>query len=77
MDIEAQRDKITEQLEMLNSKIGRQNSIKYIFTSGIIHGVGFFIGSAIVATILFGLLSPWIGQIGWIRDSFERGASLR
>ncbi len=77
MEIEEQRDRIIEQLEMLNEKMDKQNSIKHIFTTGIIYGLGLFIGSAIIATIAFGILSPWVGQIDWIRDNFERGASLR
>ena len=75
--MEEQRDKITEQLEMLNLKMSEQNSVRHIFMKGIIYGVGFFIGSAILATIVVGVLSPWLGKIDWIRDNFERGASLR
>lgn len=77
MDIEEQRDKITEQLIKLNSQMSAQNSIRHTFARGIIYGIGFFVGSAIVATIVLGILSPWIGKIEWIRDNFERGASLR
>lgn len=77
MDIKEQRDSIIEQLELLNTKMARQNSIKHIFLTGLIYGVGFVIGSTIIATIAIGVLSPWIGEIDWIRDSFERGASLQ
>jgi len=77
MDIEKQEDKIIEQLETLNEKMAEQNKVRRIFVTGIIHGVGFFIGSAIIATIAFGVLSPWFGKIEWVRDNFERGASIR
>lgn len=77
MDIEEQRDKIIVQLELLNREMVLQNSVKHIFMRGIIYGVGFFVGSAIIATIVVGVLSPWFAQIDWIRSSFERGASLR
>ncbi len=77
MNTKEQRDAIVDQLESLNTKMSRQNSIKHIFLTGVIYGVGFFIGSAVIATIAFGVLSPWIGEIDWIRDNFERGASLR
>lgn len=77
MDTEKQQDKIIEQLETLNDKMAEQNTIKRIFVTGIIYGVGFFIGSAIIATIAFGVLSPWFGKIDWVRDNFERGATLR
>lgn len=77
MDIEKQQDKIIEQLETLNEKMAEQNKVRRIFVTGIIYGVGFFIGSAIIATIAFGILSPWFGKIDWVRDNFERGASMR
>ena len=77
MDKEEQRDVITEQLQMLNAKIAEQNSVKHIFMKGIIYGIGFFIGSAIIATIALGTLSPWLAKIDWVRTTFERGASLR
>jgi len=77
MDTENQQDKIIEQLETLNEKMAEQNTVKRIFVTGIIYGVGFFIGSAIIATIAFGVLSPWFGKIDWVRDNFERGASMR
>jgi hypothetical protein len=77
MNIEEQRDTIIDQLEMLNTKMAQQNSIKHIFLTGVIYGVGFFIGSVILATIAFGITSPFFGKIDWIRDNFERGALLR
>ncbi|MCR4285707.1 MAG: hypothetical protein NUW00_02300 [Candidatus Kaiserbacteria bacterium] len=77
MDTENQQDKIIEQLETLNEKMAEQNTVRRIFITGIIYGVGFFIGSAIIATIAFGILSPLFGKIDWVRDNFERGASMR
>ena len=71
-----QRDKIIEHLEVLNRQVARQNSFAHMFVVGIIYGVGFFVGSAIIATIAFGILGPWFGQIPWIRNAFETGASL-
>jgi hypothetical protein len=41
-----------------------------------VYGIGFFIGSAIIATIIIGFLSPWIVQIDWVRDSFVRGVEI-
>lgn len=72
-----QRDKIIEQLELLNAKMAKQNSFKHILMTGIIYGLGVFIGSAVLATIAFGLFSPWFGQIEWVKDSYERGAALQ
>lgn len=75
-NIEEQRDKIIEELELLNGEMVKQNSVKHIFMRGIIYGVGFFIGSAILATIALGALAPWLGQIDWIRDTFTRGEEM-
>lgn len=72
-----QRDQIIIQLEELNDKMRVQNSIRHTLVRGIIYGVGVFIGSAIVATIILGAISPWIGEIDWIRDVFQRGSELR
>lgn len=44
--------------------------------SGIVYGVGFFIGSAVIATIALGLFGPWVGQIPWVRDAFVTGGAL-
>lgn len=74
-EISEQRDQIIEQLEELNDKIRVQNSVRHTFFKGIIYGVGVFIGSAIVATILLGIISPWFDNIDWIRDNFQRGES--
>ena len=71
------QDEVIVQLELLNKKVAEQNTVRRIFVTGIIYGIGFFIGSAIIATIAFGVLSPWFGKIDWVRDNFERGASMR
>jgi len=76
MEPDIQRDKIIEQLEALNEKMEKQISIKRTFLSGIMYGIGFFVGSAILATIALGILGPWFGEIQWVRETFERGSSM-
>ena len=76
MNIEEQNDKIIKQLEILNASIKHQESIKHLMTTGIIYGIGFFIGSAIIATIALGFLGPIFGKISWVGENFERGASI-
>lgn len=71
------QDVIIEELKSLNEKIEEQKSLKRIFLKGVIYGVGFFVGSAILATILLGFLRPWVSQIDWARENFERGSSLQ
>ena len=76
MELDNQRDKIIEQLEMLNVKIEKQNSFRRVFVVGIVYGVGFFVGSAIIATIALGILGPQIAKIDWVRTMFETGSSI-
>lgn len=71
-----QHNEVVEQLEALNKKVAEQNTIRRIFFTGIIYGVGFFIGSAIIATIAFGVLSQWFGKIEWVHENYERGTLL-
>lgn len=76
MNVEDQNDKIIKQLEILNAEIERQNSTRHVIITGIIYGIGFFIGSAILATIALGILGPIFGKISWVGENFERGTSL-
>ncbi len=76
MDLENQRDKIIEQLELLNAKMDRQGSTVQILKMGVIYGIGFFIGSAILAVIALGVLGPLFGEIEWVRNNFETGAEI-
>lgn len=47
-----------------------------MFVVGIVYGIGFFVGSAIIATIALGILGPWFGKIPWVHSAFETGVSL-
>ena len=76
MDIEDQRDTIIKQLEVLNLQVARQNSLSRMFVVGVIYGIGFFVGSAVIATIALGILGPLVGQVAWIRSAFTTGLSL-
>ncbi|MFA7309558.1 MAG: hypothetical protein WC050_01500 [Candidatus Paceibacterota bacterium] len=70
------QDEVIKHLEKLNAQIARQNSVSRMFFVGIVYGIGFFIGSAIIATIALGIFGPWFAQIPWVRSSFETGTSL-
>ena len=76
MELENQQDKIVEQLEILNSAMVHQSSFKYVLKMGVVYGIGFFIGSAILATIALGVLGPLFGKIEWVRTNFEKGNSI-
>lgn len=71
-----QQDKIIEHLDLLNQQVARQNSISRMFLVGIVYGIGFFVGSAIIATIALGILGPWFAQFSWVRNAFEAGGSM-
>lgn len=69
-------DSILGQLKSINAQIARQNSLSRMLVIGIIYGIGFFVGSAVIATIVLGLVGPWFGQIAWIREAFQTGLLL-
>jgi hypothetical protein len=77
LDTKSTDEKILEQLILLNEKTRKHDTTRHIFYTGIIYGFGFFLGSAILATIVLGALSPWFGRIDWIKENFERGESLK
>ena len=76
MHIEEQNEQIIEQLLILNTSIAKQNSKLHIIGTGIIYGIGFFIGSAILATIALGILGPILGKFSWVTDSFTKGTQI-
>jgi len=49
---ESQRDQIIHNLEKLNEKIEKQVSIWYVLRNGVIHGIGFIVGSTVVTAIV-------------------------
>ncbi len=71
-----QRDEIIVHLAELNAAVKKQNSVTHIFLTGIIYGVGFVVGSTILATIAIGVFLPFFSDIPWVRDTFMRGSSI-
>lgn len=67
---------IIAQLERLNAEFVSQNSFSQVFTRGVIYGVGWVIGSAIIATIILGIVGPFVGEIPWVHDTFQAGAEI-
>jgi hypothetical protein len=53
-----QHQQIIDQLEGLNEKLARQNHWGHIFATAIVYGVGFVIGSTILASILASIFLP-------------------
>ena len=76
MTTEEEHAELMRELRSLNAEIRDQRSLSRMFVMGVIYGIGFFVGSAIIATLLLGLLGPVFGAIPWIRDAFMTGLSL-
>ena len=76
MNAQEQNEEIIQQLVILNASIHKQNSKIHIMENGIIYGIAFFIGSAIIATIALGILGPIFGKISWVGENFEKGTSI-
>jgi threonine/homoserine/homoserine lactone efflux protein len=74
--VETERETIVNQLQMLNRQVARQNSLGRRFLSGVVYGIGFFVGSAIIATIALGVLGQFFVQVPWVHTTFEAGATL-
>jgi hypothetical protein len=73
----AQHEKIIEHLDMLNKQVAKQSSLSHMFMVGVVYGIGFVVGSAVLATIALGIFGPLIGKIPWVQASYESGTSLR
>ena len=76
MDVKDEQGQLIEEMAELKEEVAQQNSLSWMFVRGMVYGVGFVIGSAIIATILIGLFSPWLADIPWVRDTFETGEAL-
>ena len=70
-------EKIIAQLEKLNEQLERQHTLRHFFMTGIMYGTGFFVGSAILATIALGALGPIFGHVSWVRNAYEQGAAIK
>jgi hypothetical protein len=55
--------KIVENLEELNESLASQNSAKSFLVKGMLYGVGFVVGSTILAAILFSVLNIVLGDV--------------
>ncbi|PIQ35950.1 MAG: hypothetical protein COV32_01600 [Candidatus Yonathbacteria bacterium CG10_big_fil_rev_8_21_14_0_10_43_136] len=69
-------DEVIVQLKSLNVKLAQQNTIQRILITGVIYGIGFFLGSAIIATIALGVFGPTIAKIPWVQENFDRGSAI-
>lgn len=66
-----QRDHIIHNLEILNAKVARQMSFRFIFITGMISGLGFVVGTTVIGAIALGILSQLFGDVPVVRDLFS------
>lgn len=55
-----QHQQIIDQLERLNEKLAKQNSWLHIFLTALVYGVGFVIGSTMLASVIIGFALPFL-----------------
>lgn len=58
------------------SELKRQNSYSYNFSRGIVYGIGFFIGSAIIAVMILGAIAPTLSKLDIVRQIFNDGTDV-
>jgi hypothetical protein len=71
-----QLQQLIEHLDALNARLARQYSFRHMFVSGVLYGIGFVVGSAIIATVAIGVFGPYFARIPWVRAAYEAGAQL-
>jgi len=69
-------DTIIAHLDALNRQIARQSSYSRMFVVGVCYGIGFVVGSALLATVLIGFAAPYLAQIPWVQSAFNIGSSV-
>lgn len=76
MELGSQERDILSELRAINGRLARQNSLVHMLWSGLVYGIGFFIGSAIIATIIIGVFGPIIARIPVVNNAFTAGKSI-
>ena len=56
-----QSERLLEVLEILETRIKRQNSLKYAFARGIVYGLGTVVGATVVVAILGSIVAKTFG----------------
>ena len=69
-----QHKQIIDQLEGLNEKLARQNSWGHIFAAALVYGVGFIIGSTILASILASAFLPILQRAPYMHSLISHPA---
>lgn len=71
-----EQEKLIEEMAELKEQVAEQNSLPKMFVRGIVYGIGFVVGSAIIATILVGIFGPLVADIPWVQEVFRAGRDI-
>ncbi len=63
--------RISSQLEALSAELSKRNSMRHTFLTGIVYGLGFFLGSAVIAAILFGIIGSVLRFVPGVGDTLR------
>src|SRR3569832_69756 len=76
MELGAHEREILSELRTINARLEWQNSLLHMLWSGLVYGIGFVIGSAILATIIIGIFGPIVARIPLVDSAFSQGKSI-
>ncbi len=71
-----QHQQIIDELQHLNDKLARQNHWGHIFATAIVYGVGFVIGSTILASILASIFLPLLQRTPYVQAMIPHPATV-
>ena len=71
-----QHQQIIDELKALNDKLARQNHWGHIFSTAIVYGVGFVIGSTILASILASIFLPLLRRTPYVQAMIPHPATV-
>lgn len=76
MELGTHESEILSELRTINARLEWQNSLLHMLWSGLVYGIGFVIGSAILATIIIGIFGPIVAHIPLVNSAFTQGKSF-
>jgi hypothetical protein len=71
-----QESELIAQVKLLSAQLAQQNSFWQALMRGVFYGVGFVIGSAVLAVLVIGVLLPFVKDIPGVQEAFINGVSI-
>lgn len=69
---EGTQEELVSELQTLNSALAKQQSVRYMLRNGMLYGVGFVIGSSILAGVVISALVFLFGDVPLIGSVVEQ-----